>query len=100
MKYQVIIADSAIDSAMEAYAFIHADSPEHANIWFDGLLFAIDSLERYPKRCRVAPEAATFGEEIRQLRYGSYRVLFTIRDREIRVFHVRHGSRSTLRPDH
>lgn len=99
MKCKVIIADSAIESAMGAYAFIHADSPSHADMWLDSLLIAIDTLEQYPKRCPVAPEAEAFSYEVRHLLHGAYRVLFTIHDREVRVFHVRHGSRSTMNPD-
>ena len=62
-----------------------------------------------PGRCPLAPENEHFQQDIRQLLYGRgrsiYRILFTMvevagtsDDAEVRVLHVRHGARQTLRP--
>jgi plasmid stabilization system protein ParE len=58
---------------------------------------SIKTLSRFPERCPLAPESNHFGEAIRQLLIGSgyggtYRVLFAIMDKSVRVIHVRHGS--------
>jgi hypothetical protein len=42
-----------------------------------------------PKGFPLAPEDDEFSEEIRQKVIGRYRVLFTIKGREVHVLHVR-----------
>ena len=42
-----------------------------------------------PKAFPLAPENDEFSEEIRQMIVGRYRVLFTIKGREVHVLHVR-----------
>ena len=65
----------------------------------------IRTLSKFPMRCNLAPESASFDEPIRELFYGSgnrgtYRILFVIRDRTVWVLHVRHGSMDQVRPWH
>jgi len=99
MKYVVIIqprAESDIDQAAE---WIAQDSPTNAARWYDGLTKAIFSLQDFPARCSVAPENGTFPGVIRQLLYGSYRILFTVKDDAVHVLHVRHGARSPAGPE-
>lgn len=45
-------------------------SPTQASQWYSGLLQAIESLSRSPKRCSLARENRYFSQEIRQLLYG------------------------------
>lgn len=40
---------------------------ETANQWYYKLEDAISSLQEFPYRCPLAPEASTIGREIRQL---------------------------------
>jgi len=42
-----------------------------------------------PKGFPLAPENEEFSEEIRQMVVGRYRVLFTIKGRNVHVLHVR-----------
>jgi len=42
-----------------------------------------------PRGFPIAPEDDEFSEEIRQMNVGRYRVLFTIRKRNVHVLHVR-----------
>ena len=53
-------------------------------------LDAAATLEAFPGRCRLAPENGPFEFEIRQLLYGNYRLLFTVRDDTVVILHVRH----------
>jgi len=83
MEYQVEITDVALAEAEEAYVWmIENFSPESAEQWFEGLMDAIESLNKSPKRFSLAPENDVFLEEIRQVLYGKgrgmYRILFTI----------------------
>ena|SRR6266545_2957239 len=64
--------------------------------WHAGLWRAIFSLEQMPERCALAPENDDFNHEIRQLLYGSYRILFTIQDDVVKVLHVKHGSQDRM----
>ena len=67
--------------------------------WYEGLLKAFRSLEKNPLRCPIAPESAFFEEEIRQLIYGKYRVLFTVEGERVLVLRVRHGAQEYLKPE-
>jgi plasmid stabilization system protein ParE len=79
--------------------WIATDSPESAGRRVDGLLAVVDRLERMPSRCPLAPENESHVEEIRQVLYGSYRILFTILAGRVVILHVRHGARLPLRPE-
>ena len=100
MAYTIIIESSADRELDEAYRWIaENNSPENAMLWYFDILEAIKTLENFPERCALAPENQFFREEIRQLLYGKYRILFEIDDEAVRILHVRHGSREYLRPD-
>ena len=98
--HRVVIQPDAEAEVESALTFIAQRSPAGAARWFDGLRQAVDTLERFPTRCGVAPESAHFDVEIRQLLYGrgrnKYRILFTIRGSEVHVLHVRHAPRWKL----
>ncbi|MDY7005414.1 MAG: type II toxin-antitoxin system RelE/ParE family toxin [Cyanobacteriota bacterium] len=101
MEYQIEITDVALAETEEAYLWIVEQvSPESAEKWFDGLINAIESLNKSPKRCSLAPENDFFPEEIRQLLYGkgrnTYRILLTISEPIVYILHVRHASRQFL----
>ena len=70
--------------------------------WYEGCIDAINSLARQPERCQVARESAKLGVELRQMlyrRYRSvYRILFVIRNEDVRVVCVRHSARDHLTP--
>ncbi len=103
MEYQVEITDVALAEAEEAYLWMMEQlSPESAEKWFDGLIDAIESLNKSPKRCSLAPENEVFSEDIRQLLYGKgrsiYRILFTVSEQVVDILHVRHTARQFLEP--
>lgn len=103
MKYTVIIQPPAFADLDEAYQWIAARSPENAARWFNRFVEAIQTLERFPQRCGVAPESQQIGQEIRQLLYGRrggvYRALFVVRNNEVHVLHIRHAARDTMTPE-
>jgi plasmid stabilization system protein ParE len=96
VRHAVEVAPSAAREAAEAHAYIAADSPAAADLWLEGLEGAIDSLELFPRRCAPAPEADVFREEIRQLLYGSYRIIFAVSPGLVRILHIRHAARQSL----
>ena len=103
MIYRVVIQPPAKLDIDAAFTYLALRSMPAAEKWLDGLEDAIRSLGRFPQRCGLAPESAEFPEEIRQLLYGrrggTYRVLFVIRRRTVRVLHVRHGAMRPMRRD-
>jgi plasmid stabilization system protein ParE len=60
---------------------------------------AFRSLEKNPLRCPLALESVFFEEEIRQLIYGKYLVLFTVEGEAVYVLRVRHSAREYLKPE-
>jgi plasmid stabilization system protein ParE len=73
-------------------------APAGAEKWFQGLLARIETLNRFPRRCPIAPEARKFGDEVRVLTYGKktanvHRILFVIEGDLIRILSIRHASR-------
>ena len=103
MKYSVIVQPPAGRDIEAAYLYIQASSPASADRWLKGIETAIQSLARMPKRCALARESKEFLVEIRQLLYGkrkgTYRILFVVQNRQVRVLHVRHGARAPLPPN-
>ena len=78
MIYLVEISPSALNDAESAFLRLRRDSPDYADQWFNGLLEAIVSLEKFPNRCSPAPESQELGVDLRQLLYGKYRILFLV----------------------
>jgi len=99
MSYQVIVETPARTEIEEALAWMSQHSPERATLWYFDLEGVIDSLSSFPARCTLAPESRTFGEEIRHLLFGKYRILFRIEDETVYILHVRHSSRKPLSPE-
>ena len=93
MRYSVEITEPAQQDIQEAYDWLTAESSRAAIAWIDGLLETIESLDAFPLRCPLAPESADHPEEIRQIFYASYRILFSVRKMKVFVLHVRHSSR-------
>ena len=103
MSYQVEILPQALSEIENAFRWIADNiSSTTAERWYEDLLEAIRSLESFPNRCAVAPEAQEFQQEIRQLWIGkikNYRALFTVEANQVFILHVRHSSRAALRKD-
>jgi plasmid stabilization system protein ParE len=95
--YRVEPTDKALVDAGSAYSWISEQSKGAALRWYEGLLKAFRSLEKSPLRCPLAPESAFFEEEIRQLIYGKYRILFTVEGKQVFVLRVRHSAREYLK---
>lgn len=98
MRFAVLIQPPAEADAEAAYLYLQEHAPLAAEAWLDGLLAALETLSSMPERCPRAPENDAFEEEIRQLLYRSHRVLFTVRDAEVHILHIRHAAQDRLRP--
>lgn len=103
--YQVEISSVAEAEADQAFLWMAQQiSQEAAKQWYQGLLQAIESLAKMPRRCPMAPENSAFSVEVRQLLHGKgrgkYRVIFTIvedaNSLTIRILHIRHSAKQRL----
>jgi plasmid stabilization system protein ParE len=97
--YRVEPTDKVSVDAGEAYFWINEQSEGAALRWYEGLMKAFRSLEKNPLRCPPAPESVFFEEEIRQLVYGKYRILFTAEGETVYVLRVRHSAMKYLKPE-
>jgi hypothetical protein len=59
----------------------------------------IETLQHFPLRHGLAPEAAAVGIEVRQMMHGVYRILYTVDANVVTIHGIRHGARRPLRPD-
>jgi plasmid stabilization system protein ParE len=96
--YRVELTEKALDDAGEAYLWIREQSEQAAFTWYEELLSVFRSLQKQPLRRPLAPETVFFEEQIRQLLYGKYRILFTLEAETVFVLRVRHGARGHLKP--
>jgi plasmid stabilization system protein ParE len=90
-RYVVILEDSAQANVRESFEWgCRAWGKSEARHWVRQLRDAIsEQLGVVPKAFPLAPENNEFSEEIRQMIVGRYRVLFTIKGREVHVLHIR-----------
>jgi len=104
MAYRVELAKNAAAELEELYRWVVERAPNQGVMWFNGLERAILSLERLPKRCRIAPERFDPDQPVRVLNYGRsphvYRVFFTVDEspKVVRVVHIRRGARERPAP--
>jgi plasmid stabilization system protein ParE len=95
MAYRVRLLPRAQKDVEELYRWVHHRAPHQGNLWYNGLMGAMQSLVSHPQRCSMAPEGLELREPIRQLLYGKrpYRILFWIKEDEVQILHVRRGAR-------
>src|SRR5262245_35844421 len=98
MEYKIYVgehAEAEIDAIVE---WIGRSSPRSAARWLLGLKKAIESLSLFPSRCSRARQQEFDTQDIRQLVYGAYRVVFVIEARTVVVLRIPHAARQTMRP--
>ena len=97
MKHEVIIMPEAERELDEAYLWLLGETPQHAPLWYNGVVGALRSLEDNPTRCPVITQQEV-PETIRQLLYGNkryaYRILFTVQDDRVLVLHIFNAARN------
>jgi toxin ParE1/3/4 len=98
MAYRVELTLRAERDLDYLYERISADDSPAAARWFNGLEEVIDTLERFPRRCPIAPESRRSKRRLRHLLYGAkrdvYRVIFEIEEsrKTVRILTIRHAA--------
>ena len=77
---------------LEAIAdFIAADSPHYASLFVMDVLASIERLTNFPNSGKIIPELAN--PDIREILFGSYRIIYRIKTDLVEILTVYHGAR-------
>lgn len=79
----------ALGQVQEIVDYIKSDKPGAAERWADAVFDLVEGLAALPQKGRVVPEAGR--EEIRELLFGNYRIIYRVDEELISVLAVRHG---------
>lgn len=71
--------------------FIARDAPSFAQVFVDRIFDAVKRLEAFPKSGRVVPESNR--DNIREIIFGSYRIVYLVNEDEVSILTVFHSSR-------
>ena len=88
---KVVWTPRAIERAGEIAKFISHDNPKAAEEWVAGVFTAVDRLSEHPYSGPMVRELGR--EEIRQITYRSYRIIYKISKTGVGILSVRHFRR-------
>jgi len=71
--------------------FIAVDSPQYARLFAMDILVAVERLADFPNSGRVVPELKD--PAIREILFGSYRIVYRVKGDLVEVLTVYHGAR-------
>ena len=91
-RYRVDITRTAERDIAAIYAHIARDNPPAAAAWLDSVERNITSLEQWPRRCPIIPEASELEVEYRHLVNAPYRTIFRIVGSRLIIVRVIHGA--------
>lgn len=96
MTFRVVITRRAREDLRRYFLLAAEHAPGTAAKWLDRFETALGSLAIHPERFPLAPENNLVEDMIRQSffgqRVGRFRVLFTLRDEDVIVLHIRRGT--------
>jgi len=81
----------ALDDIGAICLFIARDAPSIAEVYAQKLFDAVDRLEMFPLSGRVVPEFEI--EDIREVIFGNYRIIYQIQDEVVNILTVHHAAR-------
>jgi plasmid stabilization system protein ParE len=104
MTFRVRLTDAASADIQAILRWIEERSLAGADAWYRRWLEVLDSLCYRADAFGLAPESDDHPEPIRQVTFKTkrgrrYRALFSIRNQEVFVLHVRGPGQRLLRPD-
>ena len=91
-RYRVRITAAAQRDVKSIHDYIAESAPRTADKWIGELDRQIQTLEQFPTRCAVIPEATELGREYRHLIYGRYRTIFRVEGRVVWIARVIHAA--------
>ena len=85
---KIIWSPLAIDRISEIAEYISQDNPNASVKWIDNIFTKIEQLNEFPESGRIVPEMSR--NNIRELIYGNYRIVYRIESEQISILTVRH----------
>ena len=86
----------ARDDLAQMRAFIAADSPRYARQFTERIIGAVRKLREFSLMGRKVPESDI--DEVRELIFQNYRIIYHAEEQCVFVLSVMHGSRDLTRP--
>jgi toxin ParE1/3/4 len=75
----------------DLHTYISKDSPYYAKQFLEHIFMAVEKLATHPKMGRIVPEANR--EDVRELLFYNYRIMYQLQAKHIFIVTVIHGSR-------
>ncbi len=94
---KVIWSPLSVERTMEIAKYIALDDRTAAEKWIESIFRRVEQLESFPRSGEIVPE--TNREDIRQLIFGNYRIIYRISVELISVLTVRHDRQITPESD-
>ena len=86
------VAEADLD---DLYDYIARDVPYYAEQFVDRLIEAVGALKDHPRLGRRVPEAHD-REDVRELIFQSYRIIYLVESEHVHILTVIHGSRDLV----
>ena len=84
--------DPALDDLEDIRDYIGKDSPYYARRFIERIFDAIEKLQDHPRMGRPVPEADQ--DDVRELIFQGYRLIYRTKPDRVQVITVIHGSRN------
>jgi plasmid stabilization system protein ParE len=91
---KIVWTEPAVSDLQSIVDYISRHSEYYGGAFAERILEAAESLSQFPEMGRIVPE---FGrDEIRELIFQSYRIIYQIEEERILILAVIHGSRNLM----
>lgn len=86
----IVWSPLAVDRASEIAVYIAQDKPSAAEKWIKTVFSKVEQLKSFPEMGRIVPELGN--NQLRELIYGNYRIIYRIGAEQISILTIRHGN--------
>jgi toxin ParE1/3/4 len=88
---KIVWTEPAVEDLRELHAYIARDSEMYASGFVERIVLAVERLVDHPRVGRIVPE--TNEDNIRELLFQRYRIIYRIKNDNIEMLSVIHGAR-------
>ena len=86
---RILWSPLAVDRVSEIAEYIAQDNPTAAEKWTNTIFAKVEQLKSFPESGRIVPE--TNFQNLRELIYSNYRIIYRIEEKQLSILTVRHG---------
>ena len=91
-KYRVRLSLQTEQDALAIRDYIAHDKISASKKWWRNLWSKIRSLNHFPEKYEIIPEAADVGINYRHIVFGNYRIIFLVLERDVYVVRIVHAA--------